>query len=362
MYKVIVFSLLLTPSSSSIAQPVITRNHLMFPGDEFFVAGTGLVPHHGNGGANVNWDFSSVQQNSMATNTVENSDDTEYASDFPDENIAFLDQTPGSPFYQYELITENVWEEHGYVVPENSVVTFDNPRTYLQFPFTYDDQWQDAFSYEIEYQTDPPFITFGAGIIDVRVDGYGTLVLPQSTFDEVLRVRIIAETTDTTVLGAGLYERNYFHDTTFIWFSPLYHGPLCTHVNSITMRTTTVIAGDTLHFPETLEYHGFSFDPLAESSSSVYDELSVGIHALNVSPNPIEEAMHVEFTSDHVQEMVFLLQDLNGHVLYTVPITALHGENNIDIILPEIPSGTYVAVLQSVHGTDLKKLIRINGR
>jgi hypothetical protein len=192
------------------------------------------------------------------------------------------------------------------------------------------------------------------------VDGYGTLMLPQSTFDDVLRVRIIAEATDTSAIGNGLSERNFIHDTTFVWLSPSYHGPLCTHVSSVTMRRTTLTIGDTIVIPETLEYHGFSFDPMAEPSSSIGD-VSVGLHALHISPNPFGEIIHLEFVSDQSQEMLLSLRDLHGRILHHEALTAVNGENAVQVTLPPMPSGTYVALLSSRDGVDMQKLIRING-
>jgi len=362
MKYVFVISLLLTLSLHVFSQPVITRNHLMFPGDDFVTASVAVVPDPGSGGAQVIWDFSAVQQEGVSGFAVEEADETPYASDFPGANIAFVDPSPNASFYQYHFIDGNAWEEHGSVSAGSTTpyrLNYDDPRTFLQFPVMYNGQWQDNYTYTLEYYTAPPYTTLGEGSVDVSVDGYGSLILPQATFSDVLRVQIIGESTDTTVLGQGLYERNYLHDTTYVWLSPSYHAVLCTYITSVIERITTVISGDTMNFPETIEFVGFSFDPTAEPSSSLHDPVQPGIYALWISPNPVEQRMNVEFSSPEAQEMELSLQDQTGRCAYHQVIPAHQGENHVEVILSEIPSGMYVAWLKSWDGVDVQKIIRI---
>ncbi|HLF63534.1 MAG TPA: hypothetical protein VI603_07270, partial [Saprospiraceae bacterium] len=196
MKYVFAISLLLTLSLHVFSQPVITRNHLMFPGDDFVTASVAVVPDPGSGGAQVIWDFSAVQQEGVSGFAVEEADETPYASDFPGANIAFVDPSPNASFYQYHFIDGNVWEEHGSVSAGSTTpyrLNYDDPRTFLQFPVMYNGQWQDNYTYTLEYYTAPPYTTLGEGSVDVSVDGYGSLILPQATFSDVLRVQIIGE-------------------------------------------------------------------------------------------------------------------------------------------------------------------------
>lgn len=353
------FSLLLTLLSFGVAQPIIHRSHLLAPGDPFFVGSVSTVPDPGSSGANAVWDFSSVQAGNTALNTTVMASATPFAGDFPSANIALVDQTPGATFYQYILLDEGVWEEHGYVDPGFSNVTFGNPRTFLEFPVSYQGQWQDDFTYTIEYLVGDPVTTRGEGNVRVNVDGYGTLMLPQSTFDDVLRLRIIAEATDTTNFGGGLYERNYVYDTTIVWLSPSYHAPLATHIRSRTDRTTTVIIGDTLVVPETLEYSGFSFDPMAEPTSAILEAADIGLAELQISPNPFEQQLHIAFNAQKDSEVVMRVLDIHGREFHHEMMSVVEGKNVVDIMLPELQSGSYLMSFQTDKGVHVRKLIKI---
>ena len=341
-------SLILTLISIGMAQPVINRSHLMFPGDDFYQALATSIPDPGPAGAVVVWDFSGVQGGGTTELTAVNPDETPFAAQYPGSNIVFVNTVQGSESYSYQLITENVWEEHGYV---SGIATaqFTDPRTYVEFPVAYLSQWQDAFSYMIEFQIDPPAFTMGEGTIDVRVDGHGTLLLPQAGFDDVLRICIITEATDTSDLGDGLYERNYYFDTTYIWMSPSYHASLCSHNRSTVLRTTTIIFGDTLIFPETLRFSSFSFDPMAEPISAIDAQLDNSGLKFSVSPNPFMETLKIAFTSDRFQEMHLTLLDQSGHIIRRDRILAEPGENIKTLQLSEI-SGRDVRCAVAIRG------------
>ena len=358
MKSCITISCLLTLSSILYAQPIITRDNLVVPGDELHVGIVDAAPAPGPGGANVIWNFSSIEPSSVATLDVEDADDTPFADDFPGANIAFVDNTPNAQTFQYLSITNSAWEEHGSFFPGSLRITYENPRTVLQFPVMYNGQWSDDYTYTISYETIPPISTFGEGNYDTRVDGYGTLILPEATFNDVLRVRILGESTDTTDLGAGLYERNYFHDTTYLWLSPSYNAPLCAYTGSLIMRTTTVISSDTMTFPETITFKAFSFDPDAEPSS-VTEHIQPGLYDMRISPNPFEELLQMKFIAVQDQEMVFVLRDLHGNTVCEQSILAQAQENKVEIPLGDLPSGTFIAMLYSEQGIDIQKVIHV---
>lgn len=358
-------SLLLTLSVFSIAQPVITREDVVFPGDDFRISSTMTIPSQGSSGPNVTWNFGSVMPAASTTILVDEADDTPYADNYPGSNIALVDMTPGSQFYQYYNLDNDIWEELGNISPQGAPptqVTYNDPRTYMQFPVAYNGQWQDSYTYTINYGTVPPITTFGEGSFNALVDGYGTLILPQATFTDVLRLRLIGSSTDTTELGMGLYERNNFSDTTYIWLSPSYHSPLATHFSGFATRITWVIfSGDTMAFPESIGYGSFTYDPQAEPTSALKDVVP-GLHRLEITPNPFSESMDVVFNVKESGDVHFRLTDLYGNVVLEEKMHASAGENKISLQPQNIIPGSYVATLQSDEGMDIQPIVHIELR
>jgi hypothetical protein len=348
-------ALLLLMSTLLLAQPEITRGDLMIVGDEYSVASVDSVPDPGSSGAGVIWDFSGVDAASPQNYDVVLPGTTPYGGTYPAANLALV--AKGNGLYQYQDLTSNALEELGYVVPGFSTLTYDDSRRYLELPFGFNSQWNDDYTYTIVYQTNPPITTFGEGTISVIVDGYGTLMLPQGSFADALRLRVIGESTDTTNLGFNLYERNYYNDTSYVWMSPSYHAPLCTYISGSLLRMTTVAVGDTTVFEETDAIMSFTLDPLAEAMPSAIVDPVAGNMDFVISPNPIIHHVEISFTAESDQEIEFKLRDAHGRLVSSSAILAERGENRMSIQLPDMSGGFYVATLQGQEGVAVLKLV-----
>jgi hypothetical protein len=350
-----VIVLLLFVSTALVAQPEITRNDLLMIGDEYSVGAVDPVPDPGNSGAGVIWDFSGVEAVDPQSYDVVLPGTTPYGGTYPDANLALV--AKGNGLYQYQNLTASTLEEFGYVVPGFSTLIYDNSRRYLELPFGFNSQWSDDYTYTIDYQTTPPITTFGEGGINVVVDGYGTLILPQGAFADALRLRVIGESTDTTDLGFNLYERNYYNDTSYVWMSPSYHAPLCTYISGSLLRVTTVAIGDTMVVEETDAFMSFTFDPLAEPMPLSTRDLAEGNMDLQISPNPIISNIELAFTSKHNEEMMFEVRDAHGRLMTSSTLRAERGENVVSFQLPELSAGLFLATIQGQEGVAVLKVI-----
>jgi hypothetical protein len=84
------------------------------------------------------------------------------------------------------------------------------------------------------------------------------------------------------------------------------------------------------------------------------------LHALDISPNPFADIVHVAFHSQGDQVMLLVIRDLLGNAIYRKDIAAQSGINRIDVHLPGLSSGTYIALLHAPGGTDVQKLLHID--
>jgi hypothetical protein len=329
------------------AQPVITRETLIKPGDTYTSAQVEDVPDPGPYGVDVVWDFSAVMASSPGTYLVLDPASTPFGNLFPDANAAV--RSPGGQLFQYHRITDSAWEEQGYVQPAFATLTYDNPRLYLPLPMTYPDLWQDEFTYELSYEVDPPLNADGDGVVEGEVDGYGTLMLPQGTFDSVLRVKTLGVYGDTADIVPGIVtERNIYHDTTYLWFDPGYHAPLCTWVaGSLTRITTAIQGGDTTVVEDFSAFRVFLIDPAAEPSVSAIDRNSSGGMAVMLAPNPFGDLLNLRVSSEHAGELTITLRDTGGRSVYLEVVDLMKGDQTISISPPVLSSGMYYVTLQS---------------
>ena len=363
MKELFTFALTLSICAILTSQPVITRDDLIMNGDQYAYTDVAAIVDPGPDGANADWDFSSV----MATNPigygVTTPGMTPYGGNFPGATSAIV--SSGGALYQYQDISNGGWEDYGYVAIGMIAATlnYNNTRTYLKLPLEYTSQWTDDYDYHIEYSTNPVITTDGEGNVDATVDGYGTVHLPQGTFTDALRIRIYGSSTDTTDLGFGLYERNYFNDTTYLWWSPSYPAPLCTYVTSSLLRITTVIqGGDTSSFPEMENFTTFGFDPAAMAEPSATSQVYPGRYSVSVRPNPTSSSTVIDFVADENGKMKLELYNTTGQLVLMEEHSVSSGATRWQVITGSLSPGTYIGRLSSGGGSDIFKIVRIESQ
>lgn len=190
----LLFSLLFSSTFALIAQPTLTRT-ANFPdvGDAFSRINCDTVGvSAGAAGANQTWNFSSLQQAaSFQSGDFVLPSATDFASDFPSANIAEA-YTGGS--VNYFNATTAKTEIVGFVSVNQqgqaSLVTFTNPQTTMEYPFTFGDSFTDDANRQ--YGTYNGTVT-----TQTTADGYGTITLPNGVFTNVLRTRTVVNILDT---------------------------------------------------------------------------------------------------------------------------------------------------------------------
>lgn len=344
------------------AQPTINRNDLFAPGDVLFAVEALEIPDVSPSGANATWDFSDLQVDTpnIVAVYIAASDTTPYAADYPTSDLVQTLGFGGLTYYQFMESDADGISIVGEVipgfVPGQSV--YSDPELIVAFPLTYQSTWTDDFAYDLSYVGSG--VTYeGDGNTMCEVDGYGTLVLPHLTFEDVLRLKMITFSFDTASFGSETETIKVF-DTTYVWLSPAYHGPLCSYTTSRTVNTAYFITQDTVISDSvTVLDSSFSFDPFSEMTSSVVT-VSSGKYSLSISPNPFENILQLSFSTERSQELQFILRDIHGREVYAEDLGIQTGDTNIQLSLPSLPGGMYVALLQSATGADVQKLIRLS--
>jgi hypothetical protein len=173
------------------AQPVLTSADILQPGDmlnfQYVQIGNISLP---TTGANQIWDYSGI------IDTVGNEVDsfinpltTPYYSLFPGTNLALTD---GIGDYQYYQTNSSDISELGQFAISDTLI-FQKPFSIFHYPFSYNSFFVDSsneIGYFSGYQQTITEIDSISGI------GYGTLVLPGQTYNNVLEVSLTEVTRD----------------------------------------------------------------------------------------------------------------------------------------------------------------------
>lgn len=191
---------------------------------EFFSGSPVLYDDPGNTGANQTWDFRdpnnapSPPTPGQSRNYMNPSNSGKSAF-FPNANIAAYSQELSS--YNFYSTQVNDLSLHGFynLNPEN-IVSYSDPKKLLQYPFSLGSGFTDT--YEGSFTT-PLGIVIRKGKVVVEADGYGKLILPLSTHNQVLRVNYSDEYSDSLVGGSSV---NRYTNKTINWHSPGIHHPI----------------------------------------------------------------------------------------------------------------------------------------
>jgi hypothetical protein len=119
---------------------------------------------------------------------------------YSDGRYVFLNKTPD----QNLLV--------GYRDSINGItVHYPDPVLIAERPMSYDDVTVDAFTAELQVGVDMN----GSGTTTLHADGYGTLMLPNGTYSDVLRVHL-SQTEVDTIVGLGATSTTYID--TYLWY------------------------------------------------------------------------------------------------------------------------------------------------
>jgi gliding motility-associated-like protein len=174
-----------------------------------------------NGGADQIWDFSALDVGFQNVSDFVVPTQGQFSADYP--NAEWLELSTG--YYNgvydatesYSFSDANGQQIVGQFLNGAVKASYINPRLGIPFPMSYGDVVSDNWTGEI--------LNIGAGQTAMRsgqsvfeMDGYGTLILPWITLNDVVRVRSVVEYQD--ILQG--FPVNYT-DTILMWFSNDYN-------------------------------------------------------------------------------------------------------------------------------------------
>ncbi|MCB0756460.1 MAG: T9SS type A sorting domain-containing protein, partial [Flavobacteriales bacterium] len=190
MKKIYLFTLGLLSSVAAIAQPTITEVNMPQIGDAPSRGICSDIPNastlNAQTGANYSWDFSGLNEVSTAAFSFIEAADSYWPGDFAGSTHCGI--TPEDDAFTFYSISNASLETDGYrviVAPGDTVEQdYTDSEVVLSLPATYNSSGTDNFS-------GPGFAAStnitADGTLSYTCDGYGTLQLPNGTYQNVLR-------------------------------------------------------------------------------------------------------------------------------------------------------------------------------
>lgn len=280
-----------------------------------------IYPYHdaGAGGIDIFWDFRDLNEGTdyPVCNSLANANDsTEFVSD-----------EHATRYYYKEC--EHELYCMGY---ENasSFVRYDSMELQLNTSLQYGDTISRPFYGRGEYAHRLPFKV--EGFVCLKVDGKGTLLLPEETISPVIRVctekhhsRIM---NDTVLLTTQSWK----------WFSPACPYPIVETMRTISDEDSTLFGATFLFTPKEQKEQELPVDEYY-LNSSVYDSIFTNASFL---PNPVTSSLIVTYTLEEPAYISFALHYQGGILMYRCNrLLQEAGAHNYEIPMSSMPTGAY---------------------
>ncbi len=226
--KKVTFTLALTLLSihEINAQPTINNAELFEIGEIISIQECDTAGiEEGNSGANQVWDFTRlIPISSPITAKILSPEMVNFDALYPN-----ADRVEKWSNGKYVITSNNVHSSRleAFIDSVTGInIDYTSPMLFAKRPITYLDTYSENF------KTDYSFSGYdfkGVGTVEIKADGYGTLTLPNGTFNNVLRVKMHQVEWDTLIQFGSITK---FETFTYLWFD-VQHSAALLKVNYV---------------------------------------------------------------------------------------------------------------------------------
>jgi hypothetical protein len=322
--------------------PILTQlNTGPAPGDVFRSIHADTVGvSSGTAGANQIWDYSNLTYGT--DEVVENyyQTDTNYSQPstvlcMSGQYIWYLKVNQS----EYSLLTDKTYI--GGVPPNMGVpmLNYIDPLKILNYPFTFSDNFNDTVigtehvGYSVYYHRN--------GTSASTADGYGTLILPSGTYQNVLRIKNVQIFRDSiSIIAFSTIER---HIETYIWYDGIHKTPL------LKIQYSAYTKNDTTHSSKSILV-GEQLNGMQDGNN---DRISFDIY-----PNPATDKTNLTLYFPSKTEAGIELVSITGNRTILIENGTFDaGKHSKTIDLKMLSRGQYIVRLKTPFVNIVKKII-----
>ena len=311
----------------------------------------------GDAGVNINWDFGSINQNDAVLiepfEYVE-ANTTKYFSEFQNALVAIRPVDTLSEgrhqYFQINTTEFNLLGSRNF----NMITRYNNPEQLISFPLDFEGQFEDDFDGQFYTINQESLATFFSGSITATYDAIGTLITPEGTFEDVIRIRTerIVVDSNTTADVTSLFTTTA---TVYTW----YQGSIGNIIASLSISKTdteVIIGGFSSQKSEGVETRTFTW--MSSGLTTSASEFSFP-NSFAAYPNPVQESLTIEFTGFcNCEGRIEVLNHL-GQVMSRNTIKLQTGQQmQLNLQFADYSEGYYLLRVESPQERWVKNIIK----
>lgn len=284
-----------------------------------YVSSNGLSP--GPSGANVTWDYSTISSTYGGQIIAIAPSAAPSGSQFPTASVAL---NMGDTLFTFVLANT---DGYFYLGSETlignmpSLLIYSDSRTFLKFPFTYEDTYFDTYKGIITTSMANLHVS---AITEMFADAYGTLILPDGTYNNVLRTVTVEAEIDSVFVSGVFIKEIFVGRTQYSWFAQDSEGPLM-----------SIEFCDNTGGMDTCAYY-------TAAGTGIENNPQASVSLLSIFPNPAEDHIMVAFeTSPNAESTVSMVNQVGQVVIQKVVFDDNSGQVNEVFDISHLPSGIY---------------------
>jgi len=333
MKKALLFVAAISGALHVCAQPTITAAGCNpVAGETFYgryCSTTGVTL--GATGAGVTWNMAGLTVTDYDTVQYQACAGTPYCDTFPGSTLAVQYDDE----YDYFVTDATKFAATGFGMPSGGSQYYSDPISYMVYPMLYNTVKIDSY-----VSSQPAFQTYSYGIDTFKADAYGTLILPTGTYNNVLRVHMIAISTDSMDFTTPAMVSHRRSDI-YMWYKEGFHNPLMTMYYD-TSGTGVSHLGDVSYYLYT---------------PSGIDKVKEHTLATQVYPNPAMNEVHIKMHLNNGGKVSIAATDMAGRAVgYAYEEFVNGGTTDMKYDIAGLPNGMYILKIQTAEGTDFKKI------
>ena len=291
----------------------------------------------GAGGANVTWDFSTL--NSTGSSILKYETNTIWNDSFNSAPTFIANQE--SLYFEFYGADDDSLYVKGAVIDYDTdtvVQVYDDPILQMVFPCTYNTAFTDDYYVEYNFLGTDVITT---GTVTGTVDGYGTLKLPWGDVENVIRIKFFDDRVDSFDMGFG-QEAQHIITTRYTWYAEGVAGPVLNLVSTsstqATQQSAAYIDGNSVK---------------VSINTITAEEINLSIY-----PNPISNTEVLTIDFDNGKNVDFeevIITDITGKVVQQKEIDD-NSFTSVKLDIYSLKKGLYFVTLKSGNVSVTKKL------